>query len=85
MAPESNSDKIIECFMRDWLEVSSFPIDSRVRQVLLKRYQIPPDSSSIRQCLEQLGLDPTLYARAVYSLADELLDLASDNLGDSTH
>lgn len=71
MSPNSTSSKIFECFMRDWLNVDSFPIDSNVREVL-RTYEIPDDSALIRDCIRELNLDPKYYARAVFDLADEL-------------
>lgn len=73
---KTDSTKIITCYMRDYLLVDAFPIDTRVRKVL-DRYDIPPNTKttmSILQCCKKLKIPVRPFARAVYKLEPCLLN-----------
>ncbi len=70
---KTSSTKIIDCYLRDFVRVDSFPIDTRVQRVL-DAYGIAGDSWSMVEICRRNGVDPRTLARAVYERADELAE-----------
>lgn len=69
---QSDSQKIVDCWLRDLVKLDAFPIDSNVKRVL-KRFRIPADSDFIVQAAQSLNIPVRQFARAVYDEADSIL------------
>jgi hypothetical protein len=69
---DTSSDKIVNCWIRDVLRIDAFPIDTRVRNVL-KKYDLPEDSSIIMDWCKSHGISSRIFARAIYDSADVLM------------
>lgn len=72
LAMGTSRTKIAACFIRDCAKLDVFPIDSRVGEVLEKD-ELPSDPWAIGDACDRLRLPGRVFARAVYSRADDLL------------
>jgi len=63
--------KVLDCYIRDRLRLQSFPIDSRVRDVL-RDYRLPQNPNRIVLLARRLGWNPRVLARAVYECSDAI-------------
>lgn len=68
---ETDSEKIIDCWLRDIVRLDAFPIDIRIRR-LLKQYGIPADSDFIIKCCKEKSIPVREFARALYENAETL-------------
>jgi hypothetical protein len=66
---KTESDKIVECWIRDILRIDAFPINTKVRNVL-KKYDLPQDPSIIMGWCKRRGINSIIFARAIYDNAD---------------
>jgi len=70
---KTDSEKIVDCWLRDIVKIDAFPIDSRIRN-LLEKYEIPVDSNFIIKCCKQNNIPVRPFARAVYDKADKVVN-----------
>lgn len=65
---QTTEPKIVNCWLRDIVKLDAFPIDSRIRNLLLKE-GIPIDSDLIIDCCHENNIPVRNIARALYSNA----------------
>lgn len=65
---QTDSEKIVDCWLRDIAKIDAFPIDVRIRN-LLKKYGIPDDSDFIIKCCKQNNIQIRPLTRALYENA----------------
>jgi hypothetical protein len=68
---KTDSEKIVNCWLRDIVRLDAFPIDTRIR-ALLRKYGIPEDSSFVIQCCKRTNIPVRAVARALYENAERL-------------
>ncbi len=64
--------KALDCWIRDRLNLDSFPIDTQVRRLLELR-KLPDDPAELVRLVKALGWNPRVIARAANSLSPELV------------
>jgi hypothetical protein len=64
----TESEKIVDCWLRDIVRLDAFPIDSRIKS-LLREYRIPVDSDFIITCCKRNNIPIRPFNRALYVYA----------------
>jgi hypothetical protein len=64
----TDSEKIVDCWLRDIVKIDAFPIDTRIKG-LLREYRIPVDSEIIIECCKKNNVPIRPFARALYEYA----------------
>jgi len=64
----TESEKIVDCWLRDIVRLDAFPIDSRIKS-LLREYRIPVDSDFIITCCKRNNIPIRQFNRALYVYA----------------
>jgi len=66
----TESEKIVDCWLRDVVRLDAFPIDSRVRR-LLQKYKLPVNSDFIIECCKRYNVPIRPFARALYEYSEK--------------
>ena len=67
----TQSNKIIDCYLRDFVRVDAFPVDRRVERTL-EAFGLVADGLAMVALCRRNKIDPRVMARAVYWNADTL-------------
>lgn len=69
----TESEKIVDCWLRDVVRLDAFPIDSRIK-TLLRKYKIPVDGDFIIECCKENNIPVREFNRALYDYQGQIND-----------